>query len=406
MLPDTQSLGIPQFYRSEASHPLSDEELEVINNLFPNSNKISKSEELIPLLKFLGLSKYLADPVFNRIQPNSNYLNKFELIKFYKNKIKNYKNSISNFFHLISTNSKFITKSDLKPFIWTLLDTHPGLQFLRDSPEFQERYAETVTIRIFFHIDRRRLGRISLSDLRQNKSPELVSAWRSLDDCEDINQIRNFFSYEHFYVLYCKFWDLDSNHDFLLDRDDLLKYDNHSWNPKGIDRVLSLYGRGGVLDYEGFVHFILNDEDKQSDQAIEYLFRIIDFNNDGILDKFEILNFYSEQVNRMECINSDPPSFRDIYCQFTDLLGGFTLSDLKQRRKQSSIFFSILLSLNKFIAYEQRDPFAQKQDQIQNPDLSDWDRFCLHEYVRLAMEAGGGESIGASNSPNSDRYMN
>ena len=28
-------------------------------------------------------------------------------------------------------------------------------------------------------------------------------------------------SYEHFYVLYCKFWELDSDHDFLLSRQDL-----------------------------------------------------------------------------------------------------------------------------------------------------------------------------------------
>jgi len=32
----------------------------------------------------------------------------------------------------------------------------------------------------------------------------------------------DYFSYEHFYVLYCKFWELDSDHDFLLDREDVV----------------------------------------------------------------------------------------------------------------------------------------------------------------------------------------
>jgi len=39
--------------------------------------------------------------------------------------------------------------------------------------------------------------------------------------------VLDYFSYEHFYVLYCKFWELDADHDFLLDRDDLVKFCNY-----------------------------------------------------------------------------------------------------------------------------------------------------------------------------------
>jgi len=37
-------------------------------------------------------------------------------------------------------------------------------------------------------------------------------------------KVLDYFSYEHFYVLYCKFWELDADHDFLLDRDDLVSF--------------------------------------------------------------------------------------------------------------------------------------------------------------------------------------
>lgn len=30
-----------------------------------------------------------------------------------------------------------------------------------------------------------------------------------------------YFSYEHFYVIYCKFWELDKDHDFLINKDEL-----------------------------------------------------------------------------------------------------------------------------------------------------------------------------------------
>ena len=37
----------------------------------------------------------------------------------------------------------------------------------------------------------------------------------------------NFFSYEHFYVLYCKFWELDTDHDLVIDAKDLSAHDDH-----------------------------------------------------------------------------------------------------------------------------------------------------------------------------------
>jgi len=36
-----------------------------------------------------------------------------------------------------------------------------------------------------------------------------------LDDITDINRITDYFSYEHFYVTYCKFWELDTDHDMV-----------------------------------------------------------------------------------------------------------------------------------------------------------------------------------------------
>lgn len=35
-----------------------------------------------------------------------------------------------------------------------MLQYHPGLEFLADTPEFQARYAETVIYRIFYTINR------------------------------------------------------------------------------------------------------------------------------------------------------------------------------------------------------------------------------------------------------------
>ena len=101
--------------------------------------------------------------------------------------------------------------------------------------------------------------------------------------------------------------------------------------------------------------------------------------------------FYEEQLHRLEYLNQEAVLFKDVLCQITDMvmpkvLNQFCVTDLKDKKAASSIFFNSLLNLNKFIAYEQRDPFNLKHEQSENPDFSDWDRFAFSEYIRLAME--------------------
>lgn len=48
-----------------------------------------------------------------------------------------------------------------------------------------------------------------------------------LEEEADINQLTEYFSYEHFYVIYCKFWELDTDHDLLIDAQDLARHNDH-----------------------------------------------------------------------------------------------------------------------------------------------------------------------------------
>ena len=59
------------------------------------------------------------------------------------------------------------------------------------------------------------------------QSPLPLQVIRSLEMEPDINQELSFFSYEHFYVLYCKFWKLDTDHDLIIDAKDLSRHEDH-----------------------------------------------------------------------------------------------------------------------------------------------------------------------------------
>ena len=72
-----------------------------------------------------------------------------------------------------------------------------------------------------YSINRTQSGRIASSEWCGSDVSHVLK-WVGLE--EDINAVSAYFSYEHFYVIYCKFWELDTDHDFLIDREDLLRY--------------------------------------------------------------------------------------------------------------------------------------------------------------------------------------
>jgi len=375
------------------------------------------------------LSKYFVVPIFHKIKvfydivdgaaktkaallnPSPMPITEQMLLGWCNGKIQPDDLVLSFFYVVKKEHNEWIEREDFTIFLTAILLTHPGLDFLRETTEFQDRYADTVISRIFFVYDRKDVGRIYLSSLRRHR-PSVTETWKQLADHDDIKMVRDYFSYEHFYVIYCTFWELDSDHDFLLDKDDLLKYDGHALSRRTVDRIFSesptkfTSAVPGKMGYEDFIRFLLCDQDRQTYRSMEYWFHVFDLDGDGCIRDHEMKYFYEEQVQRMECLNYDTIPFADILCQMNDMTapkaeGAFRLADFKQRRKCAGIFFSLFSSLNKFLAFEHRDPFLSKQEQLDNPSFSDWDRWCADEYLRLAMEEGEepDDDRGADNSP-------
>lgn len=205
-------------------------------------------------------------------------------------------------------------------------------------------------------------------------------------------------------MLYCKLWELDADHDFYITREEFSKYEGHTLSKKAVDRVFEQVPRKftsekpGMMGYEDFVWFMLSEEDKTSNRAIEYWFAVVDLDANGIIGPHEMQYFYEEQVRRLESLNREPIYFSDILCQLNDAFvpekeGNFTLADMKRKRNFASVFFNSLLSLNKFIDYEQRDVFAVKNEIAENPTFNDWDRYASNEYLRLACEEENREDV-------------
>ncbi|NXA07904.1 P2R3A phosphatase, partial [Sapayoa aenigma] len=296
----------------------------------------------------------------------------------------------------------YLQQEDFIPLLQDVVETHPGLTFLKDAPEFHSRYITTVIQRIFYTVNRSWSGKITLTELRKSNFLQTLAL---LEEEDDINQITDYFSYEHFYVIYCKFWELDTDHDLYISQKDLARYSDQALSNRIIERIFSgAVVRGtevqkeGRMSYADFVWLLISEEDKRSATSIEYWFRCMDLDGDGVLSMYELEYFYEEQCERMEVMGIEPLPFQDLLCQMLDLVkpereGKVTLRDLK-RCRMAHVFYNTFFNLEKYLDNEQRDPFAvQKDVDSDGPEPSDWDRYAAEEYEILVAEESGNEQL-------------
>lgn len=322
------------------------------------------------------------------------YISKKQFLKFWVEEMEPYDDQ-DRFFRLLKPMHRdYMLSEDFMPHLEELLAYHPGLEFLESTPEFQEKYARTVAARIMFRINTSRSGHITRREFRKS---DLLEVCHQVDEEEDINLVFKYFNYEGFYVCYVKFWELDTDHDFLLSKEDLMRHGGHALIPKIVDRIFEqpVYpfmsgDEQGRMGYEDFVYFFLAEEDKSNEASIRYWFDCVDLDGDGVITPWEMKIFYDGQLSRLQSYGHEAISFADVLCQAHDFVhprteGRFVLADFCKPEviKISGMMFNILFNLNKFIAFEQRDPHWIRA-QHENPDLTDWDRFVAIEYARLA----------------------
>eukprot|EP00002_Diphylleia_rotans_P006842 TRINITY_DN1627_c0_g1_i1.p1 TRINITY_DN1627_c0_g1~~TRINITY_DN1627_c0_g1_i1.p1 ORF type:complete len:420 (-),score=76.48 TRINITY_DN1627_c0_g1_i1:176-1435(-) len=381
--------------RKKVSVEKADEEAQSIKRAFTSKPgmSLSKDQFMTVTKEICGFPSYLNSRFFGRVDiDKQGVVSLSRFMQYWNTEMKSLDETTRWFNILKSPANDYILPSDFDPLVQIILQTHPGLEFLKNTPEFQERYAETVVLRIFYKVNRSESGKISHTELKKSN---LIQVMSQLDSETDINKVLEYFSYEHFYVLYCKFWELDTDHDHVISRDDLQKYGSHSLTHRVIDRIFSQVPKKftstvpGTMNYLDFCWFLLSEEDKTTETSVEYWFRVLDIDNDGYVSLYEMEFFYVEQLHRMNCLSIEVVQFQDILCQLLDMLKPkdvkcMTISDFK-RCKLACHVFNILFNLNKFIAYEQRDPFSIRQE-MNSPEKTDWDRFARAEYDLLAAE--------------------
>ncbi|XP_064347473.1 serine/threonine-protein phosphatase 2A regulatory subunit B'' subunit alpha isoform X2 [Camelus dromedarius] len=397
----TLSVNIPRFYFPEglpdacSNH---EQTLSRIESAFVDiEDQKADIYEMGKIAKVCGCPLYWKAPMFRAAGgERTGFVSAQSFVAMWRKLLSNHHDDASKFICLLAKPScSSLEQDDFIPLLQDVVDTHPGLTFLKDAPEFHSRYITTVIQRIFYTVNRSWSGKITSTEIRKSNFLQTLAL---LEEEEDINQITDYFSYEHFYVIYCKFWELDSDHDLYISQADLSRYNDQASSNRIIERIFSgAVTRGktvqkeGRMSYADFVWFLISEEDKRNPTSIEYWFRCMDLDGDGVLSMYELEYFYEEQCERMEAMGIEPLPFHDLLCQMLDLVkptsdGRITLRDLK-RCRMAHIFYDTFFNLEKYLDHEQRDPFAvQKDVENDGPEPSDWDRFAAEEYETLVAE--------------------
>ena len=391
---------IPKFYFPSVGGDIITQENMFINSIFKNSNQLTLQQFLTITKDFYNFPALLNRMLFNKIDvENKGIVTRDQFMKYH---IQNFRgcSNVEKFFNFIkSPNRKYIIRDDFRPILRALLDFNPSLEFLKEHLPYQKKYTNTVIMRIFYTNDSNDDGKLTLHDFKRS---DLIEVIKQVCD-DDINNVRQYFSYEHFYVIYCTFFELDSTREpdkeLFINKESFSKYDGHSLGIKAIDRIFNEVPRKFVsiekdmMCFEDFLWYILSEEDKTNKTSIKYWFKVVDLDDNGIITPSEMEYFYQEQIQRLESNQNEIIQFNDVLCQLYDMIPPekeyqWTLQNFLDHPQSASIAFNALLNLNKFIENEQKDPFLMTEIE-KRTDFTDWDKFAYREYLVKMNEENG-----------------
>ncbi|KAJ3304848.1 Serine/threonine-protein phosphatase 2A regulatory subunit B'' subunit alpha [Kappamyces sp. JEL0829] len=395
---------IPLFYFPHGKPALDDKAVDWRTNIAAlfGWSSISEGKKLLErdflhVTVALGLSRYLNSSLFQKVSVGSDSVT-FPMFQAYWE-------SLSKYHHSDHSLAFAIMKQ-------------PQNNYLLASDVAVTTQVETVVTRLFYSKQHNWRKEMTLQEFKKSQFYECLL---NLEKVEDVNATQDIFSYQHFYVIYCKFWELDRDHDMLINLPSLLRYDNGAMTPAILSRVMQGCGKplakgpkSAIMTYEDFIWFILSVEDKKTPQSIEYWFRCLDIDGDGVISLYELQQFYEDQYDRMMISRvSDVWKLEDFICSLMDLVrpklaNQISLQDLK-KCGSAFLFFDMIFDLRRYDYHIRRiDPLFREMDDmyIDNADgtrtkLEGFVKFAARAYMLLAEEESQGNSFSDS-SPDFD----
>uniref|UniRef100_A0A3P8ZJ33 Serine/threonine-protein phosphatase 2A regulatory subunit B'' subunit gamma n=1 Tax=Esox lucius TaxID=8010 RepID=A0A3P8ZJ33_ESOLU len=267
----------------------------------------------------------------------------------------------------------YLRESDLENYILELIPTLPQLDGLEKS--FYSFYVCTAVRKFFFFLDPLRTGKIKIQD---------ILACSFLDDLLELrdeelskeSQESNWFSAPSALRVYGQYLNLDKDHNGMLSKEELCRYGTGTLTGVFLDRVYQeCLTYDGEMDYKTYLDFVLALENRKEPAALQYIFKLLDMENKGYLNVFALNYFFRAIQEQMKIHGQEPVSFQDVKDEIFDMVKPkdpckITLQDLVNS-SQGDTVTSILIDLNGFWTYENREVLVANDNDNSTADLDD-----------------------------------
>ncbi|KAJ0063216.1 hypothetical protein NL108_013835, partial [Boleophthalmus pectinirostris] len=199
---------------------------------------------------------------------------------------------------------------DLENYILELIPTLPQLDGLEKS--FYSFYVCTAVRKFFFFLDPLRTGKIKIQD---------ILACSFLDDLLELrdeelskeSQESNWFSAPSALRVYGQYLNLDKDHNGMLSKEELSRYGTATLTSVFLDRVFQeCLTYDGEMDYKTYLDFVLALENRKEPAALQYIFKLLDMENQGYLNVFSLNYFFRAIQEQMKVHGQEPVTFQDV----------------------------------------------------------------------------------------------
>uniref|UniRef100_A0A673N7Q5 Serine/threonine-protein phosphatase 2A regulatory subunit B'' subunit gamma n=1 Tax=Sinocyclocheilus rhinocerous TaxID=307959 RepID=A0A673N7Q5_9TELE len=267
----------------------------------------------------------------------------------------------------------YLRESDLENYILELIPTLPQLDGLEKS--FYSFYVCTAVRKFFFFLDPLHTGKIKIQD---------ILACSFLDDLLELrdeelskeSQESNWFSAPSALRVYGQYLNLDKDHNGMLSKEELSLYGTGTLTSVFLDRVYQeCLTYDGEMDYKTYLDFVLALENRKEPAALQYIFKLLDMENKGYLNVFALNYFFRAIQEQMKIHGQEPVSFQDVKDEIFDMVKPkdpykITLQDLVNSGQGDTVT-SILIDLNGFWTYENREVLVANDTDSNTADLDD-----------------------------------